>query len=156
MLLCSSSIDVPAWVGRNKDSLLRAASEKGFPVSATRGGSCTHPDQSWMLAHKALKSDDLCVGTSSPILPFFLGGGVALHVCLGWRYLILPEKRPIILSSRAWTASHRLSLQRAQNEMLSPITETVDFFMTRPTSRVSDSVGTRRHHRFDAHLSYSA
>src|SRR6266516_1075765 len=83
MLLCSSSRDVPAWGGRNKDSLLRAASEKGLPASATRRGSCTHPDQSWSLAHKALKSDDLCVGTSSPILPFFLGGGVALHECLG-------------------------------------------------------------------------
>src|SRR6266567_1801869 len=72
-------------MGRNEESLLRAASEKGLPASATRGGSCTHPDQSWMLAHKALKRDDLCVGTSSPILPFFLGGGVALHECLGCR-----------------------------------------------------------------------
>src|SRR6058998_683180 len=97
MLLCSSSRDVPAWGGRNKDSLLRAASEKGLPASATRRGSCTHPDQSWILAHKALKSDDLCVGTSSPILPFFLGGGVALHECLGWRSPVSPGREKTFL-----------------------------------------------------------
>jgi hypothetical protein len=48
MLLCSSSFwskDAPAWMGRNKDSLLRAADEPSL-ASATRGGSCAHPDQS--------------------------------------------------------------------------------------------------------------
>ena len=69
----------PAWMGRNKDSLLRAANEKGLLISATRGGSCVHPDQSHDLARKALVKNDLCAGASPPILPFFLGGGVALH-----------------------------------------------------------------------------
>jgi len=69
----------PAWMGRNKDSLLRAANEKGLLTSATRGGSCVHPDQSHDLARKALVRNDLCAGASPPILPFSLGGGVALH-----------------------------------------------------------------------------
>ena len=43
--------EAPAWMGRNEDSLLRAAGEKTLLASATRGGSCTHPDQSRGLAH---------------------------------------------------------------------------------------------------------
>jgi hypothetical protein len=82
MLLCSSSFwsrDAPAWMGRNEDSLLRAAGEKRLLASATRGGSCAHPDQSRGLAHRhklrAISvSEHLLL-----ILPFFLGGGVALH-----------------------------------------------------------------------------
>jgi len=37
-------------MGRNEDSLLRAVGEKGLLASATRGGSCAHPDQSHGLA----------------------------------------------------------------------------------------------------------
>src|SRR5262249_8253925 len=81
-LLCSSSFrsrDIPAWMGRNEDALLRAAGEKCLLASATRGGSCTHPDQSRGLAlgHKLRAisvSEHLLL-----ILLFFLGGGVALH-----------------------------------------------------------------------------
>ena len=65
-------------MGRNEDSLLRAAGEK-LLASATRGGSCAHPDQSRGLAHKhklrAISvSEHLLL-----ILLFFIGGGVALH-----------------------------------------------------------------------------
>src|ERR1700736_3328175 len=66
-------------MGRNEDSLLRAVGEKSLLASATRGGSCAHPDQSRGLAlwHKLRAisvSEHLLL-----ILPFFLGGGVALH-----------------------------------------------------------------------------
>ena len=65
-------------MGRNEDSLLRAAGEHAL-ASATRGGSCAHPDQSRGLAQwhniRAISG----VGASSPILLFFIGGGVALH-----------------------------------------------------------------------------
>src|SRR5947209_5562077 len=81
MLLCSSSFcvqDAPAWMGRNEDSLLRAAGETAL-VSATRGGSCAHPDQSRGLVHRHKMRAISGVGASSPILRFFIGGGVALH-----------------------------------------------------------------------------
>ena len=39
-------------MGRNEDSLLRAAGEKRLLASATMGGSCTHPDQSRDLAQR--------------------------------------------------------------------------------------------------------
>jgi transposase IS116/IS110/IS902 family protein len=73
------SKDAPAWVGRNEDSLLRAAGEKRLLVSATRGGSCAHPDQSRGLA---LRHKLRAISVSEHfllILLFFLGGGVALH-----------------------------------------------------------------------------
>ena len=66
-------------MGRNEDSLLRAVGEKGLPASATRGGSCAHPDQSRGLARRRNLRAISGVGASSPILLFFLGGGVALH-----------------------------------------------------------------------------
>ncbi len=65
-------------MGRNEDSLLRAAGEHAL-ASATRGGSCTHPDQSRGLVHRHKRRAISGVGASSPILLFFLGGGVALH-----------------------------------------------------------------------------
>jgi len=65
-------------MGRNEDSLLRAASENVL-ASATRGGSCAHPDQSRGLARRRNLRAISGVGASSPILLFFLGGGVALH-----------------------------------------------------------------------------
>lgn len=43
---------------------------------ATMCGSCTHPDQSPLLAHTALRRNDLWVRTSAPILLFFILGGV--------------------------------------------------------------------------------
>lgn len=46
---------------------------------ATMRGSCAHPDQSPLLAHLALLRNDLWVRTSTPILPFFILGGVAIH-----------------------------------------------------------------------------
>jgi hypothetical protein len=73
------SKDAPAWVGRNEDSLLREAFEKRLLVSATRGGSCAHPDQSRGLA---LRHNRRAISVSEHlllILRFFLGGGVALH-----------------------------------------------------------------------------
>jgi hypothetical protein len=65
-------------MGRNEDSLLRAAGENAL-ASATRGGSCTHPDQSRGLAHRHNVRAISGAGASSPILLFFIGGGVALH-----------------------------------------------------------------------------
>jgi len=64
-------------MGRNEDSLLRAAGEHAL-ASATRGGSCTHPDQSRGLVHRHNMRTISGVGASSPILHFFIGGGVAL------------------------------------------------------------------------------
>src|SRR6266568_1191195 len=81
MLLCSSSFcvkDAPAWMGRNEDSLLRAAGETAL-ASATRGGSCAHPDQSRGLVQRHNMRAISGVGASIPILLFFIGGGVALH-----------------------------------------------------------------------------
>lgn len=46
---------------------------------ATMGGSCAHPDQSPLLAHTALRRNDLWVRTSAPILLFFILGGVPIH-----------------------------------------------------------------------------
>ncbi len=65
-------------MGRNEDSLLRAAGEHAL-ASATRGGSCTHPDQSRGLVPRHNMRAISGVGASSPILLFFIGGGVALH-----------------------------------------------------------------------------
>ena len=65
-------------MGRNEDSLLRAAGETSL-TSATRGGSCAHPDQSRGLARRRHLRAISGVGASSPLLLFFLGGGVALH-----------------------------------------------------------------------------
>ena len=65
-------------MGRNEDSLLRAAGETSLS-SATRGGSCAHPDQSRGLALGLKMRAISGVGASIPILLFFLGGGVALH-----------------------------------------------------------------------------
>jgi len=66
-------------MGRNEDSLLRAAGEKRLLASATRGGSCAHPDQSRGLVPRHKLRAISGVGASSPILLFFLGGGVVLH-----------------------------------------------------------------------------
>src|SRR6266566_7635429 len=65
-------------MGRNEDSLLRAAGETAL-TSATRGGSCAHPDQSRGLALRHKMRAISGVGASTPILLFFIGGGVALH-----------------------------------------------------------------------------
>src|SRR5947199_4576799 len=64
--------------GRNKASLLRAAGEHAL-ASATRGGSCAHPDQSRGLVPRHNRRAISGVGASSPLLLFFLGGGVVLH-----------------------------------------------------------------------------
>jgi hypothetical protein len=65
-------------MGSNEDSLLRDAGEKTL-ASATRGGSWAHLDQSRGLARWRNLRATSGVGASIPILPFFLGGGVALH-----------------------------------------------------------------------------
>lgn len=65
-------------MGKDEDSLLRAVGESAL-TSATRGGSWTHPDQSRGLARRRNLRATSSVGASSPILLFFLGGGVALH-----------------------------------------------------------------------------
>ena len=65
-------------MGRNEDALLRAAGEMSL-ASATRGGSCAHPDQSRGLVQRHNMRAISGVGASSAILLFFLGGGVALH-----------------------------------------------------------------------------
>jgi hypothetical protein len=65
-------------MSRNEDSLLRAAGETAL-ASATRGGSCSHPDQSRRLA---LRHKIRVISVSEHlllILRFFIGGGVALH-----------------------------------------------------------------------------
>src|SRR5437016_4240414 len=61
-----------------KIHISRAAGETSL-ASATRGGSCAHPDQSRGLAHRHNMRAISGVGASTPILLFFLGGGVALH-----------------------------------------------------------------------------
>ena len=65
-------------MGRNEDSLLRAVDERAL-VNATRGGSWAHPDQSRGLARRRNLRAISGIGAPSPILLFFLGGGVALH-----------------------------------------------------------------------------
>ena len=65
-------------MGRNEDSLLRAADENTL-ASATRGGSCTHPGQSRGLVPRHNMRAISGGGASYPILLFFIGGGVALH-----------------------------------------------------------------------------
>ncbi len=66
-------------VGRAKiTQALTAVDESAF-ANATRGGSWAHPDQSRGLARRRNLRAISGVGASSPILPFFLGGGVALH-----------------------------------------------------------------------------
>ena len=81
-------------MGRNEDSLLRAAGEHAL-ASATRGGSCTHPDQSRGLVHRHNMRTISGVEASSPILHFFIGGGVALHERLvgiaTWELITLPN-----------------------------------------------------------------
>jgi hypothetical protein len=90
-------------MGRNEDSLLRAAGAHSL-ASATRGGSCTHPDQSRGLVHRHNMRAISGVGASSPILLFFIGGGVALHerlVGIEDRSDLPPRKMPsIVLPSR--------------------------------------------------------
>ncbi len=61
-----------------KIHISRAAHENFLPVSATMGGSCTHPDQSRGLALVHNDASDLWVGVSKPILSFFILGGAAL------------------------------------------------------------------------------
>jgi hypothetical protein len=61
-----------------KIHISRAAGEHAL-ASATRGGSCTHPDQSRGLVHRHNMRAISGVGASSAILLFFIGGGVALH-----------------------------------------------------------------------------
>ena len=61
-----------------KIHISRAAGEHAL-ASATRGGSRAHPDQSRGLVHRHTMRAIFGVGASSPILLFFIGGGVALH-----------------------------------------------------------------------------
>ena len=55
-------------MGRNEDSLLRAAGEKTLLASATRGGSCAHPDQSRGLA---LRHKLRAISVSEHLLLFY-------------------------------------------------------------------------------------
>ena len=86
-------------MGRNEDSLLRAAGQHTL-ASATRGGSCTHPDQSRGLVLRHNRRAISGVGASSPILLFFIGGGVALHERLVGLYLL--GEKIILLKSQKW------------------------------------------------------
>ena len=61
-----------------KIHISRAAGEPSL-ASATRGGSFAHPDQSRGLVQRHTMRAISAVGASSPLLLFFLGGGVALH-----------------------------------------------------------------------------
>jgi hypothetical protein len=61
-----------------KIHISRAVDESAL-ANATRDGSWAHPDQSRGLARRRNLRAISGVGASSPILPFFLGGGVALH-----------------------------------------------------------------------------
>lgn len=61
--------EAPTWVGMTKDSHLACCSPGLLLASATMGGSCPHPDQSWdWLA--AQRHADLWV-EASPILTLF-------------------------------------------------------------------------------------
>jgi hypothetical protein len=68
-------------MGKNEVSLLRARDESSL-VPATWGGSWAHLDQSRGLARRRNLRAISVVRASSPILPFFMRGGVALHDCL--------------------------------------------------------------------------
>ena len=54
------------------------------------GGSCAHSDPSRGLALVHNDANDLWVGASTPLLPFFILGGVPLHEGLVGRTLISP------------------------------------------------------------------
>src|SRR5207253_8497677 len=79
-LLYSSSLKKRLRLGwaETKIHISRAAGENTL-ASAPRGGSCAHPDQSRGLARRRHLRAISGVGASSPLLLFFLGGGVALH-----------------------------------------------------------------------------
>jgi hypothetical protein len=90
-------------MGKDEDSLLRAVNESAL-ANATRGGSWAHPDQSRGLARRRNLRAISGVGASSPILLFFLGGGVALHerlVGYGKRAIKTAIERQISMARRA-------------------------------------------------------
>ncbi len=113
------SKDAPAWVGRNEDSLLREAFEKRLLVSATRGGSCAHPDQSRGLA---LRHKLRAISVSEHfllILLFFLGGGVALHERLVGVGPALVLYRPMSLRTKRTEASASATMATARTPSIS-------------------------------------
>ena len=82
-----------------KIHISRAAGKKHLLASATRGGSCTHPDQSRGLAHRHNVRAISGAGASSPILLFFIGGGVALHERLVG--LLIGKEHPLFAPGKA-------------------------------------------------------
>ncbi len=77
-----------------KIHISRAAGEHSL-ASATRRGSCTHPDQSRGLVHRHNRRAISAVGASAAILLFFIGGGVALHERLVGKRFPLTNKTSI-------------------------------------------------------------
>src|SRR5260221_5835870 len=100
-------------MGRNEDSLLRAAGENTL-ASATRGGSCAHPDQSRGLARRLNLRAISGVGASSPILLFFLGGGVALHERLVGNGGVKPRRLAVFLRDATSLAAVPLGAVRGR------------------------------------------
>jgi hypothetical protein len=120
-------------MGRNEDSLLRAADETAL-ASATRGGSCAHPDQSPGLALRHKKGAISVSEHLLLILLFFIGGGVALHERLlsAWTELAFAG-----LEADLGTRVHKNRLLRGHAPPKNPLAYHLPVLIWSPLSRAT-------------------